>query len=147
MMPAWCWQEAAAAAQGRAIGEVYLPNGEWNDELFYFKQVEGMVKYGYPYGYFGFNESHALKLSFAAWSPVLVFPWILWGKLLGWTLLSPVYCNIFLMMLSMFLFVILVKPSNRQLGILTILFSVFRPFTRYMLSGMPEVICFSLLIV
>lgn len=135
------------AAQGRAIGEVYLPNGEWNDELFYFKQVEGMVKYGYPYGYFGFNESHALKLSFAAWSPVLVFPWILWGKLFGWTLLSPVYCNIFLMMLSMFLFVILVKPSNRQLGILTILFSVFRPFTRYMLSGMPEVICFSLLIV
>lgn len=135
------------AAQGRTIGEVYLPNGEWNDELFYFKQVEGMVKYGYPYGYFGFNESHALNLSFAAWSPVLVFPWILWGKLFGWTLMSPVYCNIFLMMLSMFLFVVLVKPTNRQLGILTILFCVFRPFTRYMLSGMPEVICFSMLII
>lgn len=135
------------AAQGRTIGEVYLPDGEWNDELFYFKQVEGMVKYGYPYGYFGFNESHALKLSFAAWSPVLVFPWILWGKLFGWTLLSPIYCNIFLMMLAMFLFVVLAKPSNKQLGILTILFCLFRPFTRYMLSGMPEVICFSLLII
>ena len=66
------------AMQGKAIGEVYLPTSEWNDELFYFKQVEGIVNYGYPRGYFGFNESHALKLSFAAWSPVLVFPWILW---------------------------------------------------------------------
>ena len=62
------------AAQGKAIWDVYLPNSEWNDELFYFKQVEGIVHFGYPQGYFGFNESHALRLSFAAWSPVLVFP-------------------------------------------------------------------------
>ena len=62
------------AAEGRSIGQVYLPSSEWNDELFYFKQVESIVKYGFPRGYFGFNESHALQLSFAAWSPVLVFP-------------------------------------------------------------------------
>ena len=78
------------AFQGRGIGQVYLPNSEWNDELFYFKQVESIVNFGYPQGYFGFNESHALKLSFAAWSPVLVFPWILWGLLFGWNLMSPI---------------------------------------------------------
>ena len=50
--------------QGRSLGEVYPPCSEWNDELFYYKQVEGIVNYGYPQGYFGFNESHALKLSF-----------------------------------------------------------------------------------
>ena len=122
------------AAQGRSIAEVYLPAGEWNDELFYFKQVEGIVKFGYPQGYFGFNESHALKASFAAWSPVLVFPWILWGLIFGWNLTSPVYCNIFLMMLAMFLFVWLVKPDRKQLGILTILYVTFTPLTRYMLS-------------
>ena len=77
------------AAEGRSIGQVYLPSSEWNDELFYFKQVEGIVNYGFPRGYFGFNESHALQLSFAAWSPVLVFPWILWGLLFGWNLLMP----------------------------------------------------------
>ena len=32
------------------------------------------------------------------------------------------------------------------MGILTVLFSLYTLFTRYMLSGMPEVICFSLLI-
>lgn len=135
------------AIQGRSIGEVYLPGSEWNDELFYFKQVEGIVNYGYPQGYFGFNESHALKLSFAAWSPVLVFPWIIWGLLFGWNLMSPIICNIFLLTLTMFLFVWLVKPTWKQLGVLTLLFCLYTLFVRYMLSGMPEVICFSLLIV
>lgn len=137
----------ACAAQGRSISEVYLPAGEWNDELFYFKQVEGIVHYGYPQGYFGFNESHALKASFAAWSPVLVFPWILWGLFFGWNLLSPIYCNIFLMMLSMFLFVWLVQPGRKQLGILAVLYITFTPLTRYMLSGMPECICFAMVII
>ncbi len=137
----------ACAAQGRNIGEVYIPAGEWNDELFYFKQVESIINFGYPQGYFGFNESHALIASFAAWSPVLVFPWIIWGLLFGWNLSSPIYCNIFLMMLAMFLFAWLVKPGRKQLGILTLLFVSFPPLTRYMLSGMPECICFAMVII
>lgn len=133
--------------QGKTIGQVYLPASEWNDELFYFKQVEGIVNYGYPQGYFGFNESHALKLSFAAWSPVLVWPWILWGFLFGWNLMSPVICNILLLTLAVFVFVWLAKPAWKQLGVLTLLFCLYTPFVRYMLSGMPEIICFSMLIV
>ena len=134
------------AAQGQSIGRVYLPSSEWNDELFYFKQVEAIVNYGYPQGYFGFNESHALKLSFAAWSPVLVFPWVIWGLLFGWNLMSPVICNILLMTVCCFLFVWLVKPTWKQLGIMALLFGLYTPFVRYMLSGMPDVICFSMLI-
>ena len=133
--------------QGRSIGEVYLPGSEWNDELFYYKQVESIVQFGYPQGYYGFNESHALKLSFAAWSPVLVFPWIIWGLLFGWNLMSPVICNIVLMTLACVLFVWLVRPSWKQQGILTLLFCLYTPFVRYMLSVMPEVICFSILII
>lgn len=134
------------ALDGEVISGVWLPASEWNDELFYYKQVEGIIGFGYPQGYFGFNESHAMKLSFAAWSPVLVFPWILWGFLFGWNLLSPIVCNIVLMSAACFLFVWLVKPGWKQLGVLALLFSLFTPFTRYMLSGMPEVICFSMLI-
>lgn len=135
------------AMQGESIGRVYLPASEWNDELFYYKQVEGIVKYGYPIGYFGFNESHALKLSFAAWSPVLVFPWIIWGIVFGWNLLSPVICNIFMLTLAVFLFMCLAKPTWKQTGVLALLFCLYTLFVRYMLSGMPEVICFSLLII
>lgn len=132
---------------GRTIGEVYLPSSEWNDELFYYKQVESIVEFGYPQGYYGFNESHGLKLSFAAWSPVLVLPWIVWGLLFGWSLASPIVCNILLMTVAMFLFVWLVKPRWKQLGILAFLFCLYTPFARYMLSGMPEIICISHLIV
>ena len=135
------------ARQGYGIGDVYLPGSEWNDELFYFKQVEAIVNYGFPQGYFGFNESHALKLSFAAWSPVLVFPWVIWGLLFGWNLMTPIWCNIFLLTLAMVIFVWLVRPTWKQLGILTLLFLLYTPFVRYMLSGMPEIICFSMLIV
>lgn len=146
MLPILCCM-VYLAMQGQKMGNVFLPGSEWNDELFYFKQVESIVKFGYPQGYFGFNESHALKLSFAAWSPVLVFPWILWGLLFGWNLMSPIICNILLLTIAMFVFVWLVKPTWRQIGILTFLFCLYTPFVRYMLSGMPEIICFSMLIV
>lgn len=134
------------AGSGHAIGDVYLPASEWNDELFYYKQVEGILHSGFPYGYYGFNESHALQLSFAAWSPVLVFPWIVWGALFGWTVTSPIWCNIFLMMFAMFGFTILVRPSWKQVGVLILLFCLFKPFARYMLCGMPEIICVSMMI-
>ena len=132
--------------QGKGLGEVWLPGSEWNDELFYYKQVEGMVKEGYPLGYFGFNESHALKLSFAAWSPVLVLPWVLWGKIFGWTLLSPYICNLVLLSAAMGAYVILVRPSVKQELLLVLLFVLYAPFVRYLFSGMPEIICFSMVI-
>ncbi len=135
------------ALQGYAIWDAYIPASDWNDELFYYKQVEGMVKFGYPYGYFGFNESHAEVLSFAAWSPVLVWPWLIWGFLFGWNLMSPIYCNILIMMVAVFLFVWLVKPNWKQMLKIAILFAVFPLFTRYMLSVMPECTCFGMLIV
>ncbi len=137
---------AYCGLQGHWIGDVYLPASEWNDELFYYKQVEGILSHGYPQGYFGFNESHALKLSFAAWSPVLVFPWVIWGLLFGWNLMSPVLCNIAVMCLCCFLYVWLVRPSWKQLGVTALLFGLYNNFARFMLSGMPEVLCFAMVI-
>lgn len=131
---------AYCSVHGAGIGQVYLPSSDRNDELLYYKQVEGILEYGYPQGYFGYNESHALKLSFAAWSPVLMLPWTVWGLLFGWNLLSPVLCNIAMMMLAMFLFGILVKPDGKQVCVIAFLFFLYEPFVWYMLSGMPEII-------
>lgn len=146
LLPYLCCVVRAALDGGKILG-VYLPSSEWNDELFYYKQVESILKFGFPQGYYGFNESHGLVLSFAAWSPVLVLPWILWGFFFGWTLISPVVCNIFLMTMAVFLFVWLADPDVRQLSVLALLFCLYTPFTRYMMSGMPEIICISHLII
>ena len=116
---------AACAAQGGSLSQVYLPSSQWNDELFYYKQVEGILSHGYPQGYFGFNESHALKLSFAAWSPVLVWPWLLHGLVFGWDLMAPVYSNILLLTAAVFLFVLLTRPKWKQLGLMALLFCCF----------------------
>ena len=146
LLPLLCCM-VACAMQGKSIMDIYLPASEWNDELFYFKQVEAILSHGYPRGYFGFNESHALKLSFAAWSPVLVWPWLLWGLLFGWNLMSPILCNIAVMTIAMVVFVLLVKPSWKQSGLLALLFCTFTPFVNFMLRGMPEAICFAMVIV
>ncbi len=128
------------------ITDVYLPAGEWNDELFYYKQVDGIVHYGIPQGYFGFNESRAQYLSFAAWSPVLLIPWTIWGVVFGWNILSPILCNIVILCITSALFVLLVKPKTRDMIALGIMMCAFIPYIRYMLSGMPEIICISLCI-
>ena len=137
---------ATCAINGYSLSDIYLPASDWNDELFYYKQVESMLEYGYPQGYFGFNESHALKFSFAAWSPVLVLPWLIFGAIFGWNLMSPIYCNILMMSIACVVFVLLVRPKWKQLLLLAIMFCVFTPFSLYMLRVMPECICFSLLI-
>lgn len=134
------------AAYGKTMGDIYLPNSHWNDELFYYKQVEGVLRGGVPGGYFGFNESRAPMLSFAVWSPVLMTPWIIWGKLFGWNLFSPVLCNLICLMAGMTVFGYLARPAGKQLITIAALFSLFTPFTRFVMSCMPESFCCALIL-
>ena len=135
------------AIDGKTIGDVYIPSSTWNDELYYYKLVEAILEHGYPMGYYGFNESHALKLSFAAWSPVLLLPWVIWGLVFGWNLMSPVLCNMVMMALAVFIFTYLVKPNKWQMLGMTGMLAVFTPMVRYTFACMPEITCFFLIIV
>ena len=135
------------ALDGKTILDVYLPNSTWNDELLYYKLTEACVHYGHPQGYFGFNESHALVGGFAAWSPVLLIPWALWGLLFGWNLLSPILCNVVIMMIAMFVFGMIMKPNWKQVICIGLLYAAFPVMTRFTLSGMPEVNMYALLLV
>ncbi len=134
------------AAYGKTLADIYLPNSYWNDELFYYKQVEGILKNGVPGGYFGFNESQAQVLSFAVWSPLLMIPWVVWGALFRWNFFAPVLCNLLCLAAGMGIFARLARPNIRQALSLTILFSLFTPLTRFVMSCMPETFCCSLLL-
>ena len=123
---------------GRIPADVFLPASYWNDELMYFKQVEAIVSHGLPQGWFGFNEAHGSLYPFAAWSPMILLPWAVWGKLFGWSLTSPVYANIVFNMIALGAFCLLVRPDKKQSAFVLGLLGVFIPYTRYMLSGMPE---------
>lgn len=131
---------------GKTIGEVYLPASYWNDELMYYKQVEAVVEHGWPIGYFGYNETHAQSLYFAVWNPVILLPWCIWGFLFGWNLISPVYANLCYSMLCMGGFYLLARPGKQKSAWILGMLAIFTPFTRYLLSGMPESIFMALTI-
>lgn len=127
--------------------DVYLANSKWNDEVFYYKMIEAVVKYGRPLGYFGYNGSTANVGQFGPWSPVLFIAYVIYGKIFGWTMLSPIYCNIVIMSIAMSVFAYLVSPTKRQTLLVYLLYGSCIPVTRYIFSNMPETTIYALLII
>lgn len=132
---------------GMHLNDIYLANSQWNDEIFYYKLVEAMAAYNGSLGYFGYNESYANIGGFGPWSPVLFVFYILYAKLFGWTMSSPIYCNIMLMTVAMFVFAYLVRPTKKQTLFAALLYLSATVFTRYVFSAMPEITIYSFLIV
>lgn len=136
---------------GTHFFEIYLPNSNnWNDELFYFKQIEGMIHYGSPRGYFGYNEIHAEYLSYGAWSVALLIPYALIGKILflgHWFLQAPIWANLLLFTVALYFAYIIAKPNAFQtitwFGMLALLPMIIR----FLCSGMVEALLFAIIIV
>lgn len=133
--------------QGQSLNNIYLPNTTSADDILYYKMVAGVVNFGSPLGYFGYNESHAMVSSFGVWSPVLLIPWVLWGKVFGWGYSSPIICNICMLSCGFAAFAILAKPTWKQIISIALLFLSVIPFTMYVLSGRPEAVGYSLIII
>lgn len=129
------------------FSELWLGQSQWNDELFYFKQIECMVKDIIPKGFFGYNESSAQFLSFGAWSPVILMPWAVFGKIFGWTYMSPFIANIAFLTIAMILFGLLANTSIGEALCEGLLFILVTPLSRYIFSGMPEIVCLVPLII
>ena len=126
------------ALKGHWIGEVFLPAGWISDEVSYFKQIQAIVEYGMPKGYWGYYESAAEIGTFGAWPPFRFLPYALLGKVIGWSYFTPILCNAVWGMLSCFIWLKLVKPSVCQMfavmaGSMTIPF-----ISRYTVSALTE---------
>lgn len=131
----------------KTIADVYPAASEWNDELFYYKQVECSVLDGTPNGYFGYNESSAEKLSYGAWSPLIMSWWIVFSKAFGFTPLSMIIANIILFSIAVFSFGMFSNISENRLYLLAPVFLLTTPLARYMLSYMPEIFIISFVVV
>lgn len=133
--------------RGVKLWDLYLPASYNNDCVFYYKLVESVAGMGTPSGYFGFNESHALIGGFAAWSPLIVMPWALWGVIFGWSYSSVFVCNIVLFSVALALFVFLAEPEFKELGALFVLLLLFPSFTIHLLNALPEIVLMSFMAV
>ena len=130
-----------------SLNDIFLPNGQWNDELIYYMEMKGIDRYGIPRGYFGYNESRALYGPFSVWSPVLFVFWIIFSLFGSWGVLSPIVSNILIMSVSMFILGALVNPNRKQVIKIIVCYISLVAITRFTLSGLVESSVYGLLIV
>lgn len=131
----------------RMFWNIFPPAGQWNDEVFYYKQIESMIKYGFPRGYFGYNESHAQMLTFGPWNLFLLLPYVIVGKVLGWNYFMPVLVNILMFASAIFIFAKVSGATVKERILIYCIYGAFGIIFRYILSGMVESIAFSICLV
>lgn len=124
--------------KGMTLQEISIPCGDYNDELTYYKQVEAMIRYGHPQGYFGYNESHAIIGNFDAWSITTFLHFSIAGKLFGWNYITPIIVNLVLWILTFVVTTVLLKPSISQQVFISIAWISCSTNIRYIFSCAPE---------
>ncbi len=135
------------AVRGIGINELFLPASYNNDCVFYYKQIEGILKGGIPFGYFGFNESRAAVGGLAAWSPLIYFPWIVWGRIFGWNYISVLVCNVVLFGIALAVFTLLTKPGTVNYIVSLLALALFPSLPIHLLNALPEAVVASVFIV
>lgn len=135
------------AVRGTSLLKIYIPNAINNDCLYYYKIVEGVINYGIPQGYFGYNESHALYGTFASWNPLIVGYWGIWGKVFGWNYASAIVSNIIALSVAFGLFAYITKPKWSGLLSFLGLMLVFPAFSINVLNVLVEAPIGALLII
>lgn len=129
------------------IFNYFLPNSQWNDELIYYKTIEGITEYGIPQGYFGYNESRASIGTFGAWSPIIYMFDAIWGGVFGWNLYSPIIVRIVFACIGMLIYAALVRPNVRNSLFIWLFVISFSLYARYLSSQMADCYMVTLLVI
>ena len=124
--------------EGKTINDVYIPLGGWSDEITYYKQIEGILMYGLPRGYFGYNQTRAMFGSLGVWGIFPLIPYIIWGFFFGWNYLSPVYVNIFLCIIAILCICVILRPDKKYMAVFSLFWITNPLLNRYILSGVVE---------
>lgn len=123
---------------GRSITDIYIPLGGWSDEITYYKQVEGILSYGMPRGFFGYDQSRALYGSLSVWGLIPLIPYVVWGRLFGWNYCSPIFANIFFCVLALWTLYKFLHLSGKEMGMLSLFWITNQFLNRHVLSGVVE---------
>ncbi len=124
--------------QGLWFNSISISCSMWNDELIYYKQIEGMLDYGSPIGYYGYSESHAAIGTYGAWGPVVLLPFMIFGKIFGWTTASPIIANLVFTTVALVLFAVMCRPSLEKQIYISLIYLAYGIVTRYVVSATPE---------
>jgi len=104
-----------------------------------------------PKGYFGYNESHAMYGTFGAWSPLILFPYVVFGKIIGWSFYAPIVVNALMMVLAFAIWAWRAfghedeKVYKSIVRLMTLM--LFPLIIRFSLSRMSEAVFVSLIVI
>ncbi len=119
----------------------------WSDEVWWYSQIDAVVKYGRPLGFVGCNEAHAPIGTFGFWGGAIIYAMAFFGKVFGWHHWSPLFMNVFYMTLANIVFFVLSRPKGKVALRLALLNCVLFVNIQYMFTSMSECTKFSMAIV
>lgn len=124
---------------------VWFATGMNNDEVFYNRQIVGVLTYGQPKGIFGYNESTAQIGHFGGWGPLLIYLHALPSILVGAGINTVFWSNLIIFLLGWWFFVCTAKVSWQKQVALGIAFACIWLPLEQVFSGSSEPVQYTLL--
>jgi len=112
----------------------------WGDEIIYWQEITTFKEVGFSGGYSTYGEliSKASFSHFGAHGPVYPVFMGLLSRIFGWSKISGPLYNLAFIFIGMLIYLVLVKPDNRQKIFLCLFFLFFSPILLYLPTTMQE---------
>lgn len=128
-------------------GMSWVPSLKWNDEAAYYQLIKTYTAGWQPAGYWGFNGNHAIVGTGSAWSPAIIWPYVIFAHIFPLSKGFVYFVNLFYITLANIIFYFCVKPDNRQSIILALAQAGSAVFILYLSVNMSEMFRYAIAIV
>jgi hypothetical protein len=112
----------------------------WNDQIGYWNWARAFSQAGFQSGYNGWDESiaPAAFTPFGAGGPYYAMIYGTIGKIMGWSPALPIFVNMGLVAIALFLFALITNLDRKSLIVTGIVLITLWPISLFMLSSMHE---------
>ncbi len=124
-----------------------VPGVMWNDEAAYYQLIKTYTEYLSPAGYWGFNGNHAILGTGGAWSPAIIWPYVIFAHIFPLSKGFVYFVNLFYITLANLIFYFCVKPDTKQSIKLALAQAGSAVFVLYLSVNMSEMFRYAIVIV
>lgn len=128
-------------------GMSWIPGLKWNDEAAYYQMIKTYSDFLQPQGYWGFNGNHAILGTGGAWSPAIIWPYVIFAKVFPLSYGFVYFVNLFYITLANIIFYFCVRPNRGQCMKLAFAQAGSAVFILYLSVNMSEMFRYAIAIV
>ncbi len=128
-------------------GMSWIPALKWNDEAAYYQLIKTYVAGWQPMGYWGFDGNHAIVGTGSAWSPAIIWPYVIFAHIFPLSKGFVYFVNLFYITLANIIFYLCVKPDKKQSIKLALAQAGSAVFILYLSVNMSEMFRYAIAIV